>query len=834
MKTPSAVLTLFLSVLAAQATAVAETETVVAGPQYRASGFHRFLFGDDYRDLWTTPIAVERLDLRSFAGGLKPVRRVGGQETKGLALHGADGRDYTFRSIDKDPGGVLPPDLQDTIAERIVRDQIAASHPAAPVVADRLLEAAGVLHSEHRLVVMPDDPALGEFRPVFAGLVGTIEVYPRPVSPENPGFAGATRILNHKDMYELLQASPADRVDARAFLTARLMDVLMGDWDRHRDQWRWAKIPGREGWQPIPEDRDMAFARFDGVVLALGRGRQPRFVEFRREYPSIVGLTWNGWEQDRQLLAELERPVWEETAAALKGRITDAVVDEAVRRMPAEYYRLNGARLAAALKSRRDQLPAEAMRFYRLLAAKVEVHGTDQAETVTAERLPGGDLDVRIEPYFHRRFRRGETREVRLYLHGGEDRVSTRGRGGPIRLRVIGGDGNDVVDDSAGGHTRISDSSGQNRVITGPGTRLDTRPYVPPPPNPRAPWIPPRDWGHRILFAPWLGGGPEVGAFLGGGLQIDRYGFRQHPYASHQLIRAGYATAAKAFRVEYEGEFRRANRDLVSSLSARASGIDVLRFYGFGNETSSSGPDSFFRVKQQQYAVFPALSFPLGGPVRLSLGPTVKYADTKLESGRFITSARPYGVGTFGEAGATARLRVDTRDVPAAARHGALFETTGTFYPAVWDVKSAFGELHADTAGYLSAGGALQPTLALRAGGKRVWGTYPFHEAAFVGGGNSVRGFRAQRFAGDSAAWGNAELRLFLTKFFLVLPGELGVFGLGDGGRVWLAGESSDRWHTAVGGGVWFAFLNRANTVTVTVARSDERTGVYVRGGFAF
>jgi hypothetical protein len=401
-------------------------------------------------------------------------------------------------------------------------------------------------------------------------------------------------------------------------------------------------------------------------------------------------------------------------------------------------------------------------------------------------------------------------------------------------LRVIGGDGNDVVDDSAGGQTRISDSSGQNRVITGPGTRLDTRPYVPPPPNPRAPWIPPRDWGHRILFAPWLGGGPEVGAFLGGGLQIDRYGFRQHPYASHQLIRAGYATAAKAFRVEYEGEFRRANRDLVSSLSARASGIDVLRFYGFGNETSSSGPDSFFRVKQQQYAVFPALSFPLGGPVRLSLGPTVKYADTKLESGRFITSARPYGVGTFGEAGATARLRVDTRDVPAAARHGALFETTGTFYPAVWDVKSAFGELHADTAGYLSAGGALQPTLALRAGGKRVWGTYPFHEAAFVGGGNSVRGFRAQRFAGDSAAWGNAELRLFLTKFFLVLPGELGVFGLGDGGRVWLAGESSDRWHTAVGGGVWFAFLNRANTVTVTVARSDERTGVYVRGGFAF
>ena len=57
---------------------------------------------------------------------------------------------------------------------------------------------------------------------------------------------------------------------------------------------------------------------------------------------------------------------------------------------------------------------------------------------------------------------------------------------------------------------------------------------------------------------------------------------------------------------------------------------------------------------------------------------------------------------------------------------------------------------------------------------------------------------------------------------------------LGDAGRVWFTGESSDRWHTAVGGGVWVSFLNRASTLTLSVARSDERTGVYVRGGFAF
>src|SRR6185295_15606437 len=122
-------------------------------------------------------------------------------------------------------------------------------------------------------------------------------------------------------------------------------------------------------------------------------------------------------------------------------------------------------------------------------------------------------------------------------------------------------------------------------------------------------------------------------------------------------------------------------------------------------------------------------------------------------------------------------------------------------------------EAHAEAASYLTARIPLRPTLALRVGGKKVVGTYPFHESARIGGAATVRGFVEDRFAGDAAVYGNAELRLFLTKFFLLLPGEFGVFGLADGGRVYQSGEISDRWHGAVGGGLWFAFLSRASTV---------------------
>ena len=43
---------------------------VAIGPQYKAGGLHRWLWGDDYRALWTKPIEVEVLDLATFAGGL--------------------------------------------------------------------------------------------------------------------------------------------------------------------------------------------------------------------------------------------------------------------------------------------------------------------------------------------------------------------------------------------------------------------------------------------------------------------------------------------------------------------------------------------------------------------------------------------------------------------------------------------------------------------------------------------------------------------------------------------------------------------------------------------
>jgi outer membrane protein assembly factor BamA len=276
------------------------------------------------------------------------------------------------------------------------------------------------------------------------------------------------------------------------------------------------------------------------------------------------------------------------------------------------------------------------------------------------------------------------------------------------------------------------------------------------------------------------------------------------------------------------------NSRLYWNFHARASGIDILRFYGFGNETSAAGPDTFFKVEQDQLSLEPWLVVPLAKRFNLSFGPVLKFATTEKIDDRFIGTVRPYGVENFGQVGTGASLKLDTRDTPGLPLRGVLLSAGGSYYPAVWDVASAFGEVHAEATTYLGARVALEPTLVLRGGGKRVWGTYPFHEAAFLGGGASLRGLRSQRYAGDASLYASAEVRLSLTKAFILVPGELGVFGLGDIGRVYLEGETSDRWHHGLGGGLYFASPNRKNSLSAALARSEGRTGFYLKAGLAF
>jgi hypothetical protein len=823
---------------AAPLAAQARDTVVTAGADYDAGGPYAFLFGRGNQALWQTPLRVEVLDLGAFAGGLTPTKRGGGKQTKSLRFAGADGREYAFRSVRKDLP-TLPPELRDVFAGRVVLDQLKSHHPAGPLVVAPLLDAVGVLNAKPRLVVMPDDPRLGEFRGEFAGMLGLLEERPDEGEDASAAFAGATAVISTERLLERLEEGPDDRVDARAYLRARLMDLLLGDWDRHQDQWRWARFGEARPrlWQPVPRDRDQAFVRFDGAALTFVRYQYPRVVRFGPEYRDLYGLTFSARALDRQLLAELPRAAWDSAVAAVQAPLTDAVLAAAVDRLPPEYRARDGARLAAALRARRDGLPRAADYLFRMHAREPEVRLTDGVERVSVDRLPGGALSVRAEAggatTFARTFDPGETDEVRLYLQGGADTALVRGEGGGIRLRVIGGGGDDVLADYApGGRTAFYDARGRNDIRPASGDRVDTREWTPPPPVESLVAEPYRDWGSRTYPVPWLRYRSDLGVVVGGGRVRYRYGFRQEPWASRTMMRAAVATGTGDLAFEYQGQYRRSHSRSLLGVRFLASQMEMTRFHGFGNDTELAVDDEdFYRVRQTQVVLEPALILPVSARGTLSIGPVAKWADTR-EDDESLDVSGLYGSGSFGQVGARAELRLDARDHAGVPTKGARFTLGGSAYPEAWDVAEAFGEAHAEAAAYASAPLPGTPTLALRAGGKRVWGDAPFHEAAYAGGAGTLRGFREQRFAGDAAVFGSAELRVALARFGFIFPGRLGVFGLADAGRVWLDGESPGDWHTGAGGGIWVQAMN-GPAFTVSVA-SGEETRIYAGAGFAF
>lgn len=829
---------------AASAASAQQTSTVTAGERYRAGGLHTALFGQEYRAAWTTPLRVEVLDPASFAGGLTVTGEGGGLSTESLRLKGRDGREYVFRSVDKNSGRAVPEDLQKSFIQDVAQDQTAAKQPAAALVVPPLLRAAGVFHVVPRLYVMPDHPFLGEHRREFAGKLGQLEERPVDADDGGPAFEGAERVEGTPDFLEELEEEGDNVVDAPAYLKARLMDMMIGDWDRHPDQWRWARYDrgAAEVWVPIPRDRDNAFARHEGIVMALARKVAPQLTQYGPEYGTIYGLHFQASGLDRQLLSSLDRAAWDSIAQFLRTRVTDAVIDTAVRRLPPEYYAIDGERIRNELMSRRDRVPQAAREFYELLSSEVDVYASDDDERARIVRAADGTVTVTVTagesgtPSFTRRFLPGETREVRLYLRGGDDAAEVTGTGpGDILVRVIGGGGDDRLTDrstaSGGRRTVFYDDRGDNRVELGTEAKLDTRPYVTPQRRSLVGNPPPlRDYGTTsALFTPAARWQTDVGPVIGFGPSSTRFGFRRQPHATFHHARVVFAPLAGGVGFEVAGDVRRTNRPAFTSFLLRANNFETTRFYGFGNETSEAGDDFDRYVVRHNFAAGELLlNTRLAPGLMLALGPEVRYVDVRVRDELLIATADPAGTSAFTQAGALARLVLNRRDTLAVTRSGVTASAEARGFG--WTDGGPFGRLRAQAATYVPIG-ARGPSLAFRAGGERAVGDFPFQEAAFLGGFGSLRGFQYQRFAGDASVFGSAEARQPVGQVRLIARGRLGVLGFADAGRVYVDGESEGGWHTALGGGAYFETVGRVLSVTYAQGESGL---IYVNFGLPF
>lgn len=851
---------------------------VKASGKYAANPWRQRMLGANYRKEWGQTIRVPVFDIGTEKGGLEPLRMGGGMQTVSLRLRDADGHEYTLRSIEKYPEAAVPEPLRKTFAQDLVEDQISAAHPYGALVIPPMADAVGVYHTNPKVVYIPDDPRLGVYRKTFANMLALFEERPDEDWSDEPSFGNSSNIIGTDRLLEKLEEDNDNTVDEKQVLKSRLFDLVIGDWDRHDDQWRWAEFEEDKtaSYQPIPRDRDQAFFKNEGILPSMWSRKwaMPKFEGFDEDIDWAPGLAYNARYFDRSFLTGLDQDDWIEAVREIQHGLTDSVIVSAIHRWPPEIYALHGEEIIRNLKSRRDNLMEAALELYRFLARDVDVVGSDKHEVFDVVRQSDGNLVVdmykaskegeRSRHLYHRTFRPAETREIRLYGRGGLDRFNITGEAqSSIRIRVIGGDDQDTLRDvssvrAPGRHTIFYDTPGSSFLQTS-GEVQDRReddPTV--------------NRYDRMAFrydrlAPLLYGNfnPDDGLFIGGGVLYQNHGFRKEPFRQRHIALASIAPRTRSYNLLYRGIFTgvtgKWNLEVAADLKVPNF---VNNFFGWGNESvfddeidDQPGIDAddaidYYRFRFEEIRLAAMLTRPIGSYTELKIGPAYQRIELERSEGedRYVfdyAESLPYDIferyNSF--AGLQFELESAKRDDAVLTKRGVYARLSGRAMQAVSEGQG-FTSLDGSVALYHTFRYPGRLVFAVRAGGGVNTGTYPFYQAQVLDGRTEIRGYRKTRFYGDSRFYTNLEMRLQLTSFRTYLfPVSLGILGFHDFGRVWYEDDEgndptapsghSDVWHRTWGGGIWMTPFN-LTVLSAELGHSPEGNLFYLRLGFLF
>lgn len=322
------------------------------------------LVGKNYRSVWNTPVTVSVFRMNEVKGGLHPVELGGGMQTKSLHMEDKTGKKWVLRSIDKSVDKAMQATgIKNKYIRQFSQQMISAAQPYGPLTMPPMAKAIGILSTRPEVYYVEDDPGLGEYRELFANTMCLLE-------EERPVFHEGDKVISTDKMLKRLKEDKGYKLDEKMMLQARLLDMLVADWDRHGDQWKWEVHKEADGTKmiyPIPRDHDQAYFNSTGLVFNTIRlFNMHTFVGFRRAL-KLRALNYKEWSFDKNLLSHLSEEDWRSGIQSFQQSLTDAVLDEGVHRLPPEVYQLVGPATFRTLQIRRDNMMEAALDYYQFL-----------------------------------------------------------------------------------------------------------------------------------------------------------------------------------------------------------------------------------------------------------------------------------------------------------------------------------------------------------------------------------------------------------------------------------------------------------------------------------
>jgi hypothetical protein len=813
----------------------ADSLSVPAFPKYNdVSSIHRSLFGEGYRREWAEPTRLPVLKISALEGGLTPLRRGGGHQTVSLRLKDKQGNEWVLRSLEKNPEILLPEALRGTFAKDVLIDVMSAQHPYAPLVVPTLAKAVRVPHTNPVIGIVSPDTALGMYQNLFANKVCLFEEREPLGSSDNTA-----------KMMENLDNDNDNSIDSSEYFRARLLDLFIGDWDRHEDQWRWHGTKRGNGrmYVAIPRDRDQVFYKNQGLFpsLAATKGLAPFLKGFGPKIKLVNEFSFEPRNMDGRFLNQFDHAQWMKMTNDFVATMTDSLIEAALQKLPAEAYKLRHDELFHSLKVRRDNLVAASEKYFYFLNKISDVRVSDKNELVEIFDAPDGGLQVVIhklskerktrEQLFSKTYYRSSTREIRLFAGKGDDSIvlNTQRRG--IRLRIVGGEGQKNYNiQHTGGKVVVYDQ--ENALFAGNSRRVrkhlsgDSSNLAIVPTNRYNYTVPLITAGYNL----------DDGILVGLLLRHVHQRFRKNP--SVQSLSLSHAFATAAYRIGYKGEWngKPGRADIVIQALAKAPD-NTQNFFGRGNETvfdKTGDYKRFYRTRFTVYDVHPALRWRGSKGSALSIGPSWQYYhyDKEDNLGRFIVNHSL--IGSYDSAtidrdknhlGLIIQFTNDNRNNRLFPSWGSYISIRVQGYTGLNGYSKSFAQLIPEVGLFKPLNPARNIVLAERFGGGITFGKTTFYQSLFIGGHENLMGYRQFRFAGQHSFYNNLELRIKICDFAsYILPGQFGILGFFDIGRVWEQHDQSGEWHKGTGGGFYFT---PAQLVVLQLIAGYSREGWY-------
>jgi hypothetical protein len=675
---------------------------------------------------------------------------------------------------------------------------------------------------------------------------------------DKASFGFSDTLISTDELLLNLNKNENHVLDEEAYIKARLFDMLIGDWDRHEDQWRWAVFKEKNEiiYRPVPRDRDQAFSIFgDGALLNTITKLVPslRLMQsYQEELKSPKWFNLEPYPLDMVLISMADKKTWDKQVKLIIENITDAVIDDAFTEFPDEVKDETIQEIKKKLQGRRRNLQKISDAYFYHINKFQVIRGTQKDDWFEIERLQNGQTKItgyRIkngekDDIFHQRtYNKSETKEIWIYGLDDEDVFVVKGdEKNLIKLRIIGGQNNDKYKIKNGKKVIIYDYKTKKNTFKTKNTRIkltddyQTNVY---------------DYkklkNNQNILTPTLGFNPDDGVKIGFSNTYTTYGFARNPFTTQHTLNASYYFATNGFELNYSSEFAKVIKNWNLGIQARFTSPNfATNYFGIGNNTINRNAnheekeEDYNRVRIREITAGSFIHWKGDLGAKIKIGANLQNYKVEKTADRFIidefdTNSTIFNNQQFINTEASYQFEnIDNKAFPTIGMKTELI----VGYTSSLNNTGDFGYLIPSISfdHRLISNGQL--VLATKLKTHHTFGnSYQFYQAASIGGNDGLRGYRNQRFTDKNSFYHSTDIRLNLSQFKTsLIPLNIGIFGGFDYGSVWGEQNSTSRntkFNTSAGGGVFF---NAANMMSgkISVFNSDDGVRATLTFGFAF